>query len=199
MSWSIAAGGPECGASAQEPRRRHQGRRRRLAGWGLAHRRGFLAAEREGSSRTRHSLSVGLGRVWCRGGCAGRIGIHPCPVGTPPRGPAARLVAFHKCIANLFDRVGHDQQIQVLGETAPGRPASSRPSRAVHSSTAESYRMIGNLLIFRVCTRVKRFEHLIKSAEPAGEDHEALGIFHEHGLPHEEVAEVDRQIEVRDW
>ena len=42
-----------------------------------------------------------------------------------------------------------------------------------------------------------RFEELIQRPEPAGEDSEAVGVFDEHRLPREEVAELDSEIDVR--
>src|SRR5439155_23618327 len=42
----------------------------------------------------------------------------------------------------------------------------------------------------------ERLEQLVEGAEAAGEQDEALGVLDEHGFATEEVAEVDRQVNV---
>src|SRR2546425_918024 len=42
----------------------------------------------------------------------------------------------------------------------------------------------------------ERLEQLVERAEAPGEDHETLGVLHEHGLSHEEIAEVDPEVDV---
>ena len=56
--------------------------------------------------------------------------------------------------------------------------------------------MIGNLLILRVCTRVSASNSSSSVPNPPGKMTKPLGVLDEHRLPHEEVAEVDREVEV---
>ena len=91
------------------------------------------------SPRCVGSLGVGLGRVGGRGRCPGRVGVEPGPFRPLPGVPAPRLVAVDQDVADLVDRVGHDQQVQVLGRDRPGLELRvRRSSRAGPSSSDES-------------------------------------------------------------
>ncbi len=57
--------------------------------------------------------------------------------------------------------------------------------------------MTGKSWILRGLDQGQRLEQLVERPEPAGVDHERVGVLHEHDLAGEEVAELDAEVHVR--
>ena len=65
------------------------------------------------------SIAGPLGGIDRRGGRTGRVGIDPRPDRVLPGRPAPRMIAVDQHVAGLLDRVGDDQEVQVLARNRP--------------------------------------------------------------------------------
>ena len=109
------------------------------------------------------------------------------------RGVKARTISH-----DLVGVVGHLEQVEVGSlDRAVGQRACRGSSRAGPPSSARPTRTTGKCADLAGLDQGQRLEQLVQRAEAAGQDHERVGVLHEHHLAGEEVAELDAEVDVR--
>src|SRR6266567_4704382 len=106
------------------------------------------------------------------------------------------LVSLDHEPTNLLGVIREHQQADIfLADLVSGQHGITNPV----NQPAPELRIIendGEVAHFLRLDERQRFKQFIHRAEAAGEDHERLRVFNEHGLAHEKVAEVERDIQV---
>src|SRR5271169_3924545 len=107
------------------------------------------------------------------------------------------MITVDKHVARLLNRIGDDQEVQILARNSPfhqlsrGDPIEqSLPVCSAKQNDRES-------MDFARLDERQRLKQFVKGAKSPGKNDETGGEFDKHRLPHEKVAEVDAQ--VREW
>jgi hypothetical protein len=104
-------------------------------------------------------------------------------------------VAADDVVARLLRVVGEEDEVQILlgdlplrGHAIPEPLHETLPVADAHQHHREVPYLAG-------LDEREGLEELVHRAEPSREDHEGLRVLHEHGLAHEEVPEVDGEVD----
>ena len=145
------------------------------------------------SATTRSGSSTAGSRSRCRLTAAAQPGgSSGCPGGSPGR--TARMTR-HDLVRVVGDRAaGARSASRHASRRRRASRASSRAGPAQYSRPDEDDREVADLAGL---DEGQRLEQLVERAEAAGQDHERVGVLHEHRLAGEEVAELDAEVDVR--
>ena len=96
----------------------------------------------------------------------------------------------------LVDRVGEEEPVAVGGEDRLLRDHAMTEEVVQRLPVVGAHQDQGEVLDLAGLDQRRALEDLVHGAEAAGQHHEGVGVFDQHHLADEEVAELDPAVEV---